>query len=629
MFDMKNTPPIIASFPKDNRTYRLALLGSLDRNPLVESHPVVRVALIPLRRETLNHGVISQARSYDARASMVVEVAVGLWPYLKPGTLWRNGKLVSDPPYETEVFQVGPSSRSLTPAVNAKAYFTGEGGEGEEPRHHYYIPFRRYPFPDEGLKARILLLPATTPGGEDVTLITLCHEVFRFYYANSSPLAVALLAGELEDHEIGVYNPDPALTYLDPLDATGRLRLRQKMVDEDAAIAGRIALDEVANAHARDIHPSIVRNKTNHGAFVLDAYPPFAGGAMWRVHGQAYTLAGRRFFLVYWIETCSAAFPFSSLYFSRDNDGRTDGVDDPERPPANWKTKRECRQKEGDAEREVRFDQEPERNEPLTKVTLNSGRFLDLEEKLVEKEEKDEVNFRASHTRRPTDDGDGDFGMGDGTTPSPLDRLSVSTRPQTRPERGQRRRPLSPDLENFHLVLNHLADRDASVELVLLSDDGELPPTGDCSYVPARGAWSYLDRRRTERRRAVVAHVVYNDSHFCLFELEKRPVTGSNPERFATLLLHYPDGSEVERGLLEEVLLHTAEYGGGWPQERELRGLRKRRFFHTSPSVPEFGDRIFDYLKAFVPPPPVEPDMPADPNGSASDSEGDVQTEAA
>jgi len=607
---MSKQIPLIDSFPQDNRIYRLSLFGSLDHNPLVASHPIVRVLLTPLKKSFINYQTAHQISEYDHYASKIVEVGVGMLPYLQVGSLWRNRQRIASPHYEEQIFQVGPAARQLTPAMKVSSYFLTEdtnrvGGS----RRCYYLPFQKYPFASEGLKARILVLPAYTGSGEPVTLIVLCHEIFRFYYANSTPMTIALLNGELTDHENGIFNPDPDLTYLDPATGEGVLRLRQRMVDEDAPIAGRIALDDYARGCASDIHASIVRNMDNSGYFALDAYPPFSRNTTWKVRGISYLLGEANFFFIYSIETCTAMFPFTSLLFSRDNDGRTNGVDDPDRPEANWKAKRKERPKttRKDRESRVRFDYEPARNEPLTKVALDSTRFLDLINKQIEKEEKTEVNYRASNKRRPLNEDFEGYGMGKGTSQAtPLNPLCVATKVDAPVETRPRIEPPPPTLEKFQEVLGHLAGEGVSISLVPIDDDGELPETQGYSFIPIAGAWSYTNSRKKVRRQVVVAQAVHKDINFYLFEIARRipKQDAKHQERFATLLLYRADGQEIDEGDLKEVLLLCAQNNGVWPDERQLRELRRRRFVHASPTSEAFAKRIFDFIdeRAFMSP---------------------------
>jgi hypothetical protein len=342
------------------------------------------------------------------------------------------------------------------------------------------------------------------PPGSPTRLIVPCAEIGRFYFFNSTPMTTTLLSGEdIRSYDKGLFNPDPLLTFYDYESGNGYVGLRQRMYDSDAAIIARIALSCYARKCAFGIYNSVVTNYNNDGYFTMDAYPPFAEATTWRVRGKTIQSGNQSFFLVFSIETCSAPFPFKNLYFTRDNDGRSDGEEDESRPEA-FKNgqRRQKNRTENPRERKpgLCFDDEPSRYDPVTQVNLKSKRFTDLAEKKIEKIEKEECHYQAAVARRRPMLTDKDHGMGEGVArASELTPLHLMMLEKHNRTMGTRRgEPLPTDLKTFREVLLKLAAMDSQITInpIRVSDNSEYPDEQDCSYMPIFSAWSHLDRRR-------------------------------------------------------------------------------------------------------------------------------------
>src|SRR5579885_3489434 len=623
---MSNQVPRIAAFPHDNLLYRLVWVGTLDLNPQAVSHPVIRVWLTPVKKNLYGRKDFANPRIYDRPASVSVEVGVGMMPYLKIGTIWMNGKRIHSPDYETRTFENVHASRELTPAMYASASFTDEEN-GNPHRRHFYIPFREYSFFDDGLRARMLVVHVSHAGADssNVTLLVPCVEVARFYYFNSTTMTSALLSGEaLTDHDRGLFNPDPLLTFYDAETGAGYVRLRQRMRDSDAAVIGRVALSEYALSRAEAIYESVVMNFNNDGHFTMDAYPPFTEATTWKVHGQTIRSGSKTFFLVFSIDTCSGLLPFRKLYYTRDNDGRSDDEYDPERPIA-WSGPNKPRMHKpaaGERERGIRFDDEPTKTDPITEVTLEANRFTALTEK-PEKIEKDECHYRAAVMRRQTELGGKDFGMGDGTArETELSPIHLAVKEEQRRNDVRRSDLLEHTLENFREVLTHLAGMDGvTITSVRVSDNGEYPDDGDRSYMPIVSAWSYMSRRRQERRQVMIAEETFNGRYFYLFEIGKRPRRGESEETFTSLILHNAEGVPLGIEVIILVLRICAEREGVWPDEYQL-DLRRKKMYHRSKSVEAFAGRFYEYFVENAPSQPATSAVPESTSGTAPASEG-------
>ena len=167
-------------------------------------------------------------------------------------------------------------------------------------------------------------------------LVVPMTEILRFYYGTSSSLLQAIFSGKKASESI--YRPEFNSILSD---GTHVVNLRTRIPDTDAPLAARIAFSEVAERKANDIYEKTVadalRREMVNGSYIknqalpviVDAWPPFEGYT--DLYARVYKHHGRLW--VHSIISCSHKFPFDKLLFGRANDGRTDHVYDPDRPP--------------------------------------------------------------------------------------------------------------------------------------------------------------------------------------------------------------------------------------------------------------------------------------------------------
>src|SRR5438270_6842294 len=113
--------------------------------------------------------------------------------------------------------------------------------------------------------------------------------------------------------------------------------------------------------------------------------------------------------------------------------------------------------------------------------------------------------------------------------------------------------------------------------------------------MPIVSAWSYMNRRRQERRQVIIAEVSFHDRYFYLFEIAKRPKRGESEETFTSLVLHGADGAPLGIEVIVLVLRLCAELEGVWPDEYQF-DLRRRKLHHRSKTVEAFAERFYDYF---------------------------------
>ncbi len=146
-------------------------------------------------------------------------------------------------------------------------------------------------------------------------LVIPCTELARFYYGSSSGLVKALFSGSSVDKVL--FNPK----HTKIIGGQHYLRLRKFVYDIDAAAVGRAAFDIYARKLFSDVHAETFPLGRPGLDGIPLCRPPVRGRVRWKVCGR---INGDTFFASR-LSGCNAAYPFSDLTFTRDNDGTSVG----------------------------------------------------------------------------------------------------------------------------------------------------------------------------------------------------------------------------------------------------------------------------------------------------------------
>jgi hypothetical protein len=565
--------------------------------------------LNPYQYPKIDPGNINHKGSYNLKDTRVVEIGIGQLPPLSIGSFVQHKKVVETPNYTTREYDLN-IGRSTTSLVRMDGTYCERG----QPLH--YIPPAYYPLPEEMHSTMCCVVErAVTDESEVSRVIFPCGELLRFYFGTSTSLLKEIVKGGLDIGSNTIYNP--RLTGLG-MDGTAYVKLRKGVDDTDAPVAARIALSSYAQGVVRHIHASIQRNSANGIGYIPEVLPPFFGQTRMRLHGKLMKSGSNWHLLVFWIESCSAPFPFERLRWRRDNDGGKKGPNDLDLPEAWAKNVKSVRDTSGGGEEEpeVSSDDEPSLDRERTDVNLASSRFLDLLGKDIRKDDKLEQHYRAARPPKFVPQGKVEgFGTADGQYhDTPLDRLEISYDllghdPSTRGPRAPQTR-LPAQLNTFLEALEQLRQTsDVTCCNVLPVPPDELAKQNkNISFFPQRLRdrvlkWSFIEYPH-QRRQVIVAEVCYRGSWFYLFESERRPeLPGKKKERFVTLIVHRPqEGVGLSNHqMLRPILLHCAENNGVWLHDWPWPDLLHRGFHHKSGTVARFAGRFIEYMQKIVP----------------------------
>jgi hypothetical protein len=154
-------------------------------------------------------------------------------------------------------------------------------------------------------------------------IIIPCIELIRFYYANSSQMFREVFTDGL----IGIDNRvfTGSKTRLpDENRENGFLWLADEITNLDAPYIARFVFDPDGYAlkQARNIYYSLINSERVKGGRVPEAYFPFKDQPTnLKVHGIPIQSGLKKYFFVYWLESCTGVFPFKSFSYWRNFPG--------------------------------------------------------------------------------------------------------------------------------------------------------------------------------------------------------------------------------------------------------------------------------------------------------------------
>ncbi|CAA9299693.1 MAG: hypothetical protein AVDCRST_MAG68-566 [uncultured Gemmatimonadetes bacterium] len=344
------------------------------------------------------------------------------------------------------------------------------------------------------------------------------------------------------------------------------------MFDKDAPIVARLCFSDVARQRVLGVWGSIQKNNNGvHRWPVPEALPPFDGPTNMRVHGyRVRTKVDDRtvsYFVVFWIEECSAPFPFRSLEYSRDNDNRQ-GDDTVEEPGARggWESKPGRRRgKPSDPHHQ---NAEPTKKTVLHKEILTDARFRALKDMWIKKVPKPVSHrTRKAKERIPKGEYKG-FGTGEGTHgDSPYDRLAVTTDLQEKDNGRDEEIQKDTTRNGLDAFADALAEVDRQLSFVVgfreitVFGDRTVRPPASLLPPPENGQprWLYIEPETSRRRHLLLAEVDRHGQFMYLAELERRP-----GEHFRIAIFAAPDWRRLDDADLQIVLQVCAENKGVW-----------------------------------------------------------------
>jgi len=331
----------IANLSEKYPIWKVHQLGELSINQTTYESQI-DLWMVPLKN-TKNLNLESErlvlSENYDFTESRAVKIGVGQLPIVGTGSFFENGTYLGYPSYITSVFDLdigernsgllyrGGDNLSSVRKKSLKSVSFPVLGRINlllvklESRWQDYLTDETFIIKSERWKNKLRKIYDDVKSGKKkfYGLLIPCIEIVRFYYANSSQMFQQVFTDGLFDDDNRVFK-DSRSEFPDVFGKNGFLYLSKWVKNIDAPIIARMAFDRVALDRAREIYASVVKAYNGRVPFV--DFPFVNQKTKLKVHGTFVDMGGPVFFLVNWIESCTAVFPFQEFKFWRENPGR-------------------------------------------------------------------------------------------------------------------------------------------------------------------------------------------------------------------------------------------------------------------------------------------------------------------
>lgn len=483
--------PVIQEFPSDGRIWRMDFLGGLERNPAMPDEPTVQVVISPLGDASLRDPakLASVGAVVDAER-ITVRIGVGQLPYLKIGSLWRNGSCL---PYGARKEHIFRLSVEKGTAGLFSAHRIVDDGPLVPPSHHRVG------------EAAGAFCVTVAYGGDPHGLIIPALELLRFYYAASTPLARAILMGDFFQNLNTLIDPYHSAYNLETSAVV--LTVRRPIHDIEGWLIGRMLIAPEAKQCLKGLRISMVRqNAKGHKGIYPIARFPFSGPTSLKICCKPVKAAdGRWRFLALSLEHCTAPFPFERLIVGRDlSRPDLEGVSS-DAPDLNW-LPAHMRKKPvtPSAKPTLQSKREPAKDREPTVFPALADAFAFLRNKKVEKLGREQLKSFLLHNSVESlsvfaevfSTGEGGYASGNEVAPAEI-------------QPRQRRKGLPADLKIFAELIE---------ELNLLGTEASIrEPSDEASCMPTQGMrrWCYLDYDLRIPREVAIGDVLFRKRWRC------------------------------------------------------------------------------------------------------------------
>jgi len=301
------------------------IVTRMDRNIYVE------FSLIRIVESNLTEFDFSKL---DKRQIRTFQIHIRLIPMLRPGTIFKEGKIILGKQYEyfrptlVEIDTRNNSSQLIGNCELGQAFKKSIGLHNNDALYQIRNDFAN--------RCNVWVLDNIDPTIDADLIVYPSYEIMRFSLFRSSRMVQALVDPfSFSNKHNNLYDPD-TLKLPSPEQPWHQITLRDEMHTTDAAFIARDAFDIIARKAARKIYQSFFNDESKlRGEFYLDAEFPFKDKVKQLVNGFMLNVNGIKIFFVLEIIQCHSSFPFNSLRFKRESD---DSKTDKDKPPVPGKT---------------------------------------------------------------------------------------------------------------------------------------------------------------------------------------------------------------------------------------------------------------------------------------------------
>lgn len=572
--------------PDDDQVYSLDAFGGMRANLDEEDNPFIQCYFSPIRQQPGPNGT---GKPYRVRNEQIcAEFAIGYLPILFLGKNFRRQNALPHTewlPLEEVVVELD----SGTAEINTIAELRLEKPLTADKNPHAIDRAGLSKIQGTILKTSEKDKKWSEGRLQDFAFLDI--ELIRFYLTNSSFSCRNLFSGAFAEHRINIDVINTNHEKMELENGNGRFVYRFRYKESDAPALGRILFDETcARKAAQQVYKSMQTdwiNSSNGGLAFPRTHFPFRSTTKMTVRGRRLRLKnGDYIFFVHQILGCTAPFPFESLsYFSDVAPGdkpAPEGAREAFQGMTNDKgPAHEPKIKGG----HCKSNERPKATSSTIDVVDSERRFDDLIGKELKREKLRDSTHRSSQRPWRYLDDLRNASTGPGTSGhSSAARLSVSEAinpPELR----------SVDLETFLEALGQIRQLEehwnirtiqaGNPEDAYLDEKEEVRCRFPLVCCPERiglfRRFSYMNSKRTIRKRFICAEIEVGNRYFYLFEAERRPDTTNH--RLSILLIYRPDYQQVDGKDFSPMLEKTVD-NGGWPSQIGLPDFRRDDISH-------------------------------------------------
>ncbi len=601
------------------------MFGEAHLNSGRSTEPLIDVFFAPLKGEPERP---DEEGCTNYKATRLVRIGVGQLPRVHVGSVWRDGLLRPHRShrYSTKRF----NALSIAPWTTSVIPFGQKLGRWW---NTFHLVAEDYKQSKDWSKLSQTNCVAVSSRGCEHKLIIPVVELIRFYHIQTSRLAVIVFTPNIYDlNDICNLEKSKPVRREGDSDANyiHMVHLRQRFYNADAWIIARWVYSEFARRKARQIHTSLMKASNEGRPTFPETSFPFVGKTDLRVSGRWIRGEDRVWrFLVYRILECSGPWEFSDLMVGRDNDGRSDGTPDDDKPTAYPGAQKTPPNEVDEDEGEIRSDEDPDASVGDLEVesVLNNSRFTPFKHKELIRAPKEPTKYRSRKRPMQPDDkpnwstGPGTWG---GTETNPVvlgpggDEVSEEKeKKETDVEEGngagkserQSVPPLPVSFETIEGVLNMLSDKAYGVTFSFIDPyrrsnhlDAETPQgeteSSNTTFFPTvaggkKRRWSFIKRNPDEIREALIVKLTLAERSYYLFEMSRRP---TEEGRYTMALIRKGEGDVLGSYTLDAILQTCVLNRGGWLQDNELSELSRHYLKHTSKDYKQYADRFYNLM---------------------------------
>lgn len=581
--------PTIREFPHDREMWQIDWLGAVEQSghePKIAVH--------------LSHLPYADGRSAPASvqavgSKRVLPIGIGQLPYLCAGSRWRDGRrtqFFSEDSRSARFKNVLFDERTIR-RVSLHHVIGERTGRDGKTQNLWLVPPYAYSIPPGLGKTRCFAIEYE---GDPYGIVVPAHEVARFYYGQSSDLALAMFRGTLAVAPREVWDRDRCSIGMVDGRRLAVVARAKRMAKNDCWVLGRILGDENARRGAYAIYDSLLRSSANRERCFVDTDIPFRGVANWTARAVKISGTGSQpRWLVLEILSCSGAFPFDDLAVIADNDNRPDpsGRPSDEKLVAFPDMHVAVPKKDDD---ELRSDGPPSAGVRQISLLHPGGCFEALQGKVIlDPPPKLETRYRSSESWS-TAEGLVDLATGLGThgesgikpaeVVTDMDGQKSSEAGETEDAVSEKARneALRATFENLAEVVDELAAMEGVAAQIRKSKQVAWIPL---IAEPHKRQWSWLASAEQQPRAVMVVDVLLPDRSACLIEFQQR--AGEK----CMLGVVVADGAILlTDAAIVGVLRDLAQARGVWKNIRVPHGLRISCLKHTRTSAGMFAGAI-------------------------------------